>query len=73
MELIKLTDENIKMLEAAVEKNKIAQVAFQQASYLVKKTKDEIWDIIAKMFPNKIIKKGELKWEEKEILLIKEE
>ncbi len=71
MEIIKLTNEQVKYLTETVERNYIAKAAFQEASFLIRKTNQEIWNIIKKLFPDKTIERGELNWEDKEIIIRK--
>ena len=72
MEIIKLTDKDMKYLKDTIESNQDAQVAFNQASYLLRTTNDEIWSTIHKLFPEKKIKKGKLSLKEKEIIILDE-
>lgn len=69
MEIIELNAEQIKFLDPLIEKNRDAQVAFLQASYLLKQTNKEIWDTIKKIFPEKEFLKGDVNWENKEIII----
>lgn len=70
MEIIKLKEEQIKLLEFSIKKNNDAEVAFQEASHLLRISNNEIWDTIKKMFPKKVIRKGHCDWKHKEIVLV---
>jgi len=51
MEIIKLTEEQIKMIEATIEYNKDMQVGYNQACAGLKRAKKQLWNKIYEIFP----------------------
>jgi len=68
MEIIKLTDEQIRCIETAFEREKDANIAFQAAVCLLRNSNERLWSIIHKLFPDRDAEKGELRWDTKEII-----
>ncbi len=51
LKTIKLTEEEAKYMEVYVKKQEMAQTAFEEGGRLIRKTGEDLWDALFKLYP----------------------
>ena len=69
MEIIKLSQKQIRYLKCAVEREQASQIGFEQACFSMKRSKENLVKKIDKLFPNAANQDKELAWKTKELII----